>query len=710
MNNINRNLISYAYLAQTSRKDGDLISGLMPIFAPIAKIHTGEKFKPAEFSRYAAELYGLKINPIAIEGLTPRLEKVGILQKFQIDEKNHEYAYAPIEQEFDEVSGQEINYLLERFIDFCEAVKKTNDTLSIDEEQLKSDFLAHIVSMDFIGVLLKPEKSVRHSSNTLSLPKQPEEVKWLEDKEVKSKVEVLCAAFVSRIFKEEPDTYNLLTRITAGALLAEVVLNFQSPDVNISLTGLRMVLDAPFLMGLLNLSSEESHEATKEICDLLKEKGAELCVFQHSIDELKGNLQAVVNAFNKKEAFGPTARRLLKQSFYAYASSMKDKPEPRILSEKIRIIEAPSGTNSYQWLTQEDQDKLFRSLGFYQNKKAQEVDTESVAGVIRLRHGYRASIDKLQTSKAIFITSNPWVADKTTQCLIYNNLLAQDETPPCMSDRTIAGLLWALYGGQSGNLPSNILLANCASTLDPKPDLIRQMHTFLADIDDNQAEYFEALMTDDRAAQYLTEATLGDSLYITDENVIQILDHMKTALVEESKVEHKRQLDAVQAEHTTTVEKLEELANSTKDEKLNIESALLTTQSELRKKAALLEEREQQYKDRIKRQLMKAVQTSDEKLDRLIMLIAIGVVFGGSALSGIIGYLTTSYLFAVIGILVSLSASVIGFWRVPDIVFGKIMKEKKTKYFNKSCSDQIIDNDWEALFEVDLSKSEVNEK
>mgnify|MGYP003673775285 CR=1 FL=1 len=686
MNKINRNLISYA------------------------KVHTGEKFKPSEFASFAADLYGLKINPIAIEGLTPRLEKAGILQKFQVDDKTHEYAYAPIEQEFDDVSDKEIKYLLEKFLTFCRVLKNHNDTLDIDEDKLKSEFLAHIVNMDFIGVLLKPEKPIGQSPNTLTLPKKAEEAKWVEEKEAKSKVEVLCAAFVARLYNEEPDTYKLLTRITAGALLAEVVLNFQSPETNIALSGLRVVLDAPFLMGLLNLSSEESYEATKEICDLLREKGAELCVFQHSVEELKSNLQAVINAFNKKEGFGPTARRLLKQTFYSYAISMKDKPEYRIASEKIKIIKAPAAKDSFQWLTQEDENKLFRSLGYYQNNKAQEVDTESVAGVIRLRRGNRAKMDKLHTSKMIFVTSNPWIADRTAQCLVQLNLLSQDETPPCMSDRTIAGLLWVLYGGQSGDLPAHILLANCASTLDPKPDLIRQMHTFLTDIDDKQAEYFEALMTDNRAAQYLSEATLGDSQYINEENVVQILDHIKSALVEEKNVEHNKHIDSVIAKHSVKLEELEKAASSARDEKIDVETDLLKAKSELNKTTALLEQKEQEKIDKLEKQLTKAVNHAKRKVRTLILLIAFGVVVVGSAISGLIGYLTTSIIFGSVGIVISVLVSVVGFWKVPDLLFEKFIEKKKLQYFAQSCNEQIIDKNWVTSVDVDLSRNVVKRK
>lgn len=55
---LSRNLIAFSFLAQASKEENDLISGLTPIFKPIAKHLVGERFEPTKFCEIVNELYG----------------------------------------------------------------------------------------------------------------------------------------------------------------------------------------------------------------------------------------------------------------------------------------------------------------------------------------------------------------------------------------------------------------------------------------------------------------------------------------------------------------------------------------------------------------------------------------------------------------------------------------------------------------------------
>jgi hypothetical protein len=71
----------------------------------------------------------------------------------------------------------------------------------------------------------------------------------------------------------------LVARIATGALLTQVVLNLQDPGKTVSLSTLRVVLDGPLVMSILDLSSEESHAYATDLMTALREHEASLEVF-----------------------------------------------------------------------------------------------------------------------------------------------------------------------------------------------------------------------------------------------------------------------------------------------------------------------------------------------------------------------------------------------------------------------------------------------
>ena len=92
--------------------------------------------------------------------------------------------------------------------------------------------------------------------------------------------------FVDAYYKNK-NLYDLVMRIATGAILSEVVLNFQNPGETMLLNGLNFVLDAPLLMSALGLTGKEDNVFASEVCKQLRNKKANLVVFEHSIDELK---------------------------------------------------------------------------------------------------------------------------------------------------------------------------------------------------------------------------------------------------------------------------------------------------------------------------------------------------------------------------------------------------------------------------------------
>ncbi|MFU5616721.1 hypothetical protein ACM7VC_15100 [Pseudomonas aeruginosa] len=685
MSRVHRSVVAYAFLAQANRSDGDLLSGLMPIFKPIAKLHQGETFNPAKFSELVADLYGLNVSSWAVESLAPRLEAAGVLTRIKINEQAHEYVYSQIEEEYSEVTEKDVQLVLDKFVEFARPLVEGHEGLKFEPEVLKESFLAHIVDLDFVGTILRPIQSLGADGKPkLGLPKSAEQTKWEQEKINSARIDTLCASFVLDLHNKEPELYALVCRITAGAMVSEVVLNFQSPETGISLSGLRVILDTPFLMDLLNLSSKGAFEVSSSICKQLLEKGARLAVFRHSIEEMTDNLAAVMSSFDAGEGYGPTARRLHERTFRTYAGSIKTAPEIRLKQESIEIIEAPSSQQAYGYFTDEDERKLFQSLGFFQNKRAQERDAASVAGTMRLRSGTKARMGKFQACKVLFVTENPWVAKKSQDAMVRWGIYDAGDVPAAITDRYLAGLLWVLYGGTASKLPVQVLLANCAAAVEPKTDLIQRMHQFLSNVDEKQADYFKALMTEERGSQYLSKLSLGDSSYISQDNASLILEQMKNSLLEKSEAEwraerekHEEQIEIINQQHSEKIEELKGQIISAETDLLLARGDVRTTQEMV---GALTERLEEQERQRIKdvedreekdrKQVERGVIEADKFVRRLtwgIAFIVCAITIIGSFIPGI-NSIPYSQL---ISIVISVIVFFLCFWKLPDYIFGR---------------------------------------
>lgn len=701
----NRGLIAYAFLAQASRVEGDLMSGLMPIFKPIAKLHEGQKFEPAEFAKDLGDVYGLDVNPWAIEDLIPRLEKAGLIARFRLTDELHEYRYSKIDEEFGEIKESDLRALVDYFVEFATPLLKDRNE-PLDRNMLENALFDQLVNPEFLGIVLKPVDK-RERGSTLTMNKRDEQDEWDESTIERSKMDVLCASFILDAYNNYPEFYELIVRVANGALLSEVVLNLQDPGATIELKDLVVVLDTPFLMALLDLSNEKACSAATAIAVQLKAHGAELAVFSHSVDELKDNLKAAISSVESGRGHGSTARRLEHGAFNKYAKSVLHNPIPRLKQEAIREINPPTSASSLQFYSESDEELFFNSLGVFDNNLAQERDAQSIAAIMRLRAGRKAKVGNLPKTKYIFLTSNAWLAQKSQEVLARQRVLSQDEVPPAISDKYIAGLLWVLYGGVAKEIPRQVLLANCAAALEPRSDIITKMHAFLSQLDDKKAEYFKVLMSEERGGQYLMQLTLGDSHFLTDENASVVLEAMKKSLIEKHEAETARKLEDLNDSYEAQARELQEKIDNLQERELTITSDLQSAEEVVDRLSATLEKEE-------KRKILKAIHTVDRNTGRLTLVI--GILMGGitAIAAHVAGQLNpksnVTYLLAAIsGVIVF-----VGFWRIPDMWLTKAMNRYRELRLKKllaaeGLADFNLSVDWEQLtYTVDETTPRMN--
>lgn len=534
-----RKIISFAYLAQASRNENDLLAGITSIFKPIAKQFAGEIFDPESFCTVVEELYGLRIHPWAALDLVKRLVSNGVIIENKVIDGVCQYIYADIAEDYSSITEKDIKYVVDNFINFSTPKLQQYD-IEISNEELSNSFLNHLVDLNFITTALRPDEYIKNGDtsptlNTLSLDVNKTE--WRKDVREASRINSLCAGFILDVFHKDKDLYDLVLKIVSGALIAEVVLNFQEPALDADLQKVNIILDTPFLMALLNLTCEKENAFALELCSQIKDRGAQLAVFEHSIDELVDNLKAVINRFENNTAFGATGRRLRDRSFNIYLRQILKDQDAALKNHNIRILKNINSDTSKKIFSDELENLLCNTYGYYNNKLAQERDALSIALIMRYRNGVRTNLKEYYNCPYIFLTENSFIPDKSMDFMKRRDLLSEKHVPPAVSGRYLAGLLWVLFGGKGKDLSRQLLLANCAAALEPKSDVVAKMHHFLSSLDGNQVDLFDSLMGEDRAGQYLMQYSLADASLLTKDNAVLILQEVQSSLTEKIEIQ-----------------------------------------------------------------------------------------------------------------------------------------------------------------------------
>ena len=693
--NSDRPLIAYALLAQTTQVEGDLLSGLAPIFKPIVKKWTGRRFEATQLAEEVRSLYGIDIHPWAIDDLAIRLEKAGLLIKSKINSAIEEYVYAEVTEEFNSVSESDIRSVVESFCAFARPILNIND-LSFDDKNLSEAFLDQLISMDFHAILLKPNKTSSKSNggpNTISI-KKGDDVKKIEARlSAQAKLNVLCASFIVDAYETNQALYNLISKIAAGALIAEVVLNIQDPGIKPSLALMNVVLDAPFVMSLLDLSSEESHAYAKQIYDRLKANKANVIVFRHSVDEIKSNLQGVTNHFASGEGYGPTARRMNKSVFKHYVTSVLRDTESAVKDVATRIDDGPSDTARYNFFSKAEEEAFFGWLGTYENPSAQRRDAASIAGVMRLRAGRAVRMSTFQTASYVFVTENPRLADCAAKFVMSRKLQSDGDVPPAVTDRYLAGMLWVLYGGKADDLTRYRLLANCTAALEPRSDVVKRVHNFLTELDETKATRFRALMTNERSGQHLMQFTLGDSVLVkSTDDAEQLYNKMEEYFksdIEKKFAQDMQHQTVVHAEEKELDEferaELEVALAKKENEKIAILTELELVRAQNEMVATQLEALSQAHQEERRLNVQRCAQEAGARIYRRQKLISIAAMVAFFMASFLGTELGTTYGQIIAAFISAAAAFVawIGFWFVPDWLLKSKLEKIRDKIFER---------------------------
>lgn len=592
---VSRPVIAFALLRQCSEAmRTDLLSGIAILIRPLVSDLTDQLFDSRILADRLASAYGVSIPAAALEGMTHRLVAANILRIEQLESGFTRALYSdnlessPIEPD----SEADFQAILDEFLKHA-AERLAAAGKDHPQDKLTTGFLRHLATLDFSAIKARPV-IVRELGTTIVGPAAREQIALSAELADQAVLDSLVASYIAWLQEHRPERLSLLAKVADGALAAELVFDLQAPSAVSRLTNTTVVVDTPLILSYLDLSSSQDTLDAKTLFEQIRETGAKVAAFKHSIEEAEGVLKAIQNARGAGDAYGPSVHRLSNATFRAYFESMIGGVSRAWTQTHNLEIIPEAATHYHKNFTPIDEDELVSAirLSMYDRVLTRERDAKSVAETIRRLGGAHIPVSSIASCRYIFATANASLQRRVSSFLANKKILLEGDFNPIVTSRYLSGLCWLMCGGKSDQSPTMAkLLANCAAALRVKPEIADRTKRFLADVDPEKARHFEALMTNERASQYLIEVTLGDVNVITANNVGDIYEEVQRRAAEKVSIEKDReyqgQISALRATLLEGEENVRELRSTLTETELEVGARKMEVRDLSRRSAEL---------------------------------------------------------------------------------------------------------------------------
>ena len=318
-----RQVIAFALLRQCSElTKTDLLGGVSLLIRPLIKDLEGEIYDSRVLASRLEDAYGLVIPFGALEGMVDRFVSADILflEKTENGVDRVVYSVSQESKGEDDYNEESFQAVLDDFLRHAEdrlsALGKT-----FTGDRLIQEFLRRLSTLDFSSIKVRPFVDSGPKS-TLSGPTSKEIQNLSDQLEDAAIFDALVASYVTHLAEYRPSVVELLASVADGALAAELVFDLRAPKSVPRISSTTVVLDTPLLLSCLDLSSSQDTADVRGLISQIKQAGAKIAAFQHSVDEAEGVMEAIQNARVVGNAYGPSIHRLSNSAYRAYFDSM----------------------------------------------------------------------------------------------------------------------------------------------------------------------------------------------------------------------------------------------------------------------------------------------------------------------------------------------------------------------------------------------------
>lgn len=554
-----RQLVSYAILSESGE---DLTSGLLLFYQPIIAEFQGRIFNPKAVCDRVNETYFWAVNVDIVEDMIPTFEKAGWLTNQTPGQKNSSYIVNSFQsaEKSNEISSN-VNAILqeasESFANFIKAISPLTTyawTTAALEEILLNWLVSFGSDKRHIATIAETILKNRESHNKKSLDLDIYSASILKEDEV-----YLCARFIDDLYRKKSPLFEKLANITAVALIADVIQDFQKPDVKqIIKSDLMVYLDAPFLMDFIGVSGEQARKSAEYIVEGLKTLNCRIAAFEHSFDEIEDNLSAMFR-LPAPNRFGRTADAIRRGEILEgfVKSVMKD---PRHYASEMGVSryeqKLDQFPNQHQYFSHELYDDLGARINWHEGRvKPRERDATSITVVMRRRVG--VTTRNAFQAKHLLISNNTLLCEFARRFCLEKEIIRTKDVGPALHQRRLATMLWVTLGAeQMKEIPKRQLLAACERVLRLKPQLVDKAVSTMQRIRPEDYSQLELMLTQPRATQILMDKTLSVESILTDDNFEELFKQMRLSVASDIEEQSKQKIKKVRDEGAVEVDRL----------------------------------------------------------------------------------------------------------------------------------------------------------
>lgn len=340
----------------------------------------------------------------------------------------------------------------------------------------------------------------------------------------------VVASFVTYCQQAEPALLRDFETIVKGALLANALYVPDHGKLTERFRNTKIYLDTTFLIFALGDAGPDRQAPCSELIELLKQYGAQLRCFQHTLNEIRGVLDACATRIRRgelRDAFGPTIEYFITQGLNSTDVDLLAARVPQRLALHGVTVEDKPQYDEHPFVIDERglETHLQKNVG-YHNPKALQHDVDCMAAIARLRRG-RDSFS-VETCGALFVTTNVELARATRS--FFQADAPSGAVALCISDYALGNLLWLKNPTRAPDLPRRRLIADAYAALQPPEQLWKAYLAEIARMEergDVGANDYLLLRYSVSTKSALMDITKGDASVFTQGTVAEVLEVAK---------------------------------------------------------------------------------------------------------------------------------------------------------------------------------------
>ncbi|RMG74172.1 MAG: hypothetical protein D6711_09445 [Chloroflexi bacterium] len=526
MHNLNRattsntsTLVSLAILKTNYENNRDFLEIFVPIVAEAIRISNEEIVTAGNVQKDVEQQFGLTIPQNTLKTILIRVKKRGYLrQENRILYKNAE-KLADLESSFKQVQLNVVRMyedLIKEFLRYCD----TQLDIEFNESEADNAFQIYL-----------RENEVRNYQETV-IPERR-----LSKLSTRSVI-YFVGMFIKHLEETHSSHFASWTTISTGNMLANSVYLADPAQPNRRFKNTSIYFDTSFLIYALGYAGEPRQAPCTELLELLYEVGADLKVFRHTIEEIRGILAACENRIAQGQlstAYGDTLEYFISKRYSATDIALLSVQLERDLGSLRITVEEKPDYSIHSYVIDEDGLKLsLNSRIPYRDPDGSAIyhDIDSISAIVRLRRGKAETF--VEYSRALFVTSNSDLAQASKDFFLSEK--HPRAVPPCVTDYDLTTKIWLKKAHSAPNLPRKRIIADYYAAIQPDNGLLKQYYEEIEKLREGRKitrEDYYLLRYSLESKAGLMEATRGGEDAITDVTIGEALTYIKDNMIAE---------------------------------------------------------------------------------------------------------------------------------------------------------------------------------